>query len=374
MGKLKLNICSYGDPMSPKTWSGTPFHLYSELAKMDCLGTAFNFVALRNKYIRLFPNLFLYLFYRGSIDLKRGFFHRFLNSIRVKRKTQESSTNFTLHTDTCDLPFYKLPINQKHYLFIDSTWNLWSTQYTGMKNYSKKMIYDIEKFESKAYKQMEHIFPISEYVKDNLIEHYGVNPNKITVVGTGLGVIQPYYGKKDYSNGKILYVAKGRFEDKGGFIVLDAFKIALEKNPHLELIIVGQNEYQDKIKSPNIKTYGFIPIEQLQELFNESSLFLMPAINEPWGLVFLEALACKMPIVGLERNSFPELSGNGKYGYSLKEINSEKLANLLVKAFANPEKLEEMGAKGQEFCVNKYTWKNTVTTIVNTIENQSKLK
>jgi glycosyltransferase involved in cell wall biosynthesis len=372
MTKLRLNICSVGDPTSPKTWSGTPFNLYSELKKMDYLGTAFNSKAPSNKYMQRLISLIDRLHYCNSVDMQRGLLHRYFNSKKVENETIKSNTNLTLHTGTLDLPFFKLLKNQKHYLYCDSTWNLWSSFSTNMKGYKKQLLKDAERFEKKAYHQMEHIFSISEYVKKNLISHYGVLPQKITVVGTGLGVITPYVGQKKYSNGKILFAAKGRFEDKGGKLVLEAFKKALTTNPNLELIIVGQNDYTDKIKAPNIKTYGFLQIEELQNFFNECSLFLMPAINEPWGLVYLEALACKMPIVGLNRNSFPEISANGKFGFGLNEADPNKLSEILINAFSNCQKLEEMGIKGQEYCMKKFSWNNTVSIIIKTIESLEK--
>jgi glycosyltransferase involved in cell wall biosynthesis len=370
MGKIKLNICSLGDPTNPKTWSGTPFNLYSELKRMDYLGTAFSSNAsINNYYFRGLISLLSKYYYSNSVDQERGVFQRYLNANKVKNETANSHSKLTLHTGTLDLPFFKLPPDQKHFLFCDSTWNLWKSNSTEIIGYKKKLLNDSEVLERKAYFQMEHIFSISEYVKNNLISHYGISPEKITVVGTGLGVIKPYFGMKNYSNGKILFAAKGRFEDKGGFLVLEAFKIALKSNPNLELVIVGQNEYVERINLPNVKTYGYINIEDLQNIFNESSLFLMPAINEPWGLVYLEALSCKIPIVGLNRNSFPEISEYGKYGFGLNEADPNKLSQILVNSFSDQKTLKEIGMKGQEYCLKNFTWNNTVSKIINTIEN-----
>lgn len=368
MEKIKLNVCSLGDPTDPKTWSGTPYNLYSELKEMDRLGVAFCSSATVNKYERRLINLLNRFHYGNSVDLGRGHVHRHLNSKVAIAKTAMSSSSLTLHTGTLDLPFVKLPSYQKHYLFCDTTWNLWASQSTNMLGYTKKLLKAAEELEKKAYHQMEHIFTISCYVKDNIVSHYKVSPCKITVVGTGLGVIKPFFGLKDYSNGKILFAAKGRFKDKGGHLVLEAFDMASKINPNLELIVVGQKEYINNIKIPNVKVYGFIDLEQLQNIFNESSLFLMPAINEPWGLVYLEALACKMPIVGLNRNSFPEISENGKYGFGLHEADPLKLSEIMLRAFSNPQHLAEMGEKGQEYCLNKFSWNKTVCKIVNTIE------
>jgi len=366
----KINLCSLGDPTNPKTWSGTPFNLCQELQKINCLANTFSSMVTPNKYVRILLGWVMKSYYKNSADVERGFLHRYLNSELVKRLTENSSSNLTLHTGTLDLPFSNFPKKQKHYLYCDSTWNLWSSYSTQMQGYKSRLLKDAEKLEKKSYNQVEHIFTISEYVKENLINHYQINPQKITVVGTGLGVIKPYLGTKDYSNGKILFAAKGRFEDKGGKLVLKAFEMASAINPDMELIIVGQNEYTERLKGKNIKTYGFIPIEELQNIFNECSLFLMPAINEPWGLVYLEALACKMPIIGLNRNSFPEISQNAKYGFGLDDEDPEKLCKILLEAFSDNKKLEEMGKAGQEFCLEKFSWSKTISRIMNVINNQ----
>ncbi len=367
MQNAKLNICSLGDPKSPKTWSGTPYNLYNEISKLNKLGIAFDSAKTQPDFLKYVIKIISKIYYLFSKNTEKGKIERYFKAKTVAQTVHNCNTKYTLHTGTSDLPFTKLPVGQKHYLYCDSTWNLWSSFSTDMKGISKRLINDAERLEKESYAQMEHIFPISEYVKENLINHYGIDSTKITVVGTGLGVIQPYFGAKDYHNGKILFAAKGRFKDKGGFLVLEAFEKAQKINPDLKLIIVGQNDYNEEIKMKNVETYGFIPIEQLQEIFNETSLFLMPAFNEPWGLVYLEAMACKMPIVGINRNSFPELSGYGKYGFGIENTDADELKETIVRAFQNPEKLEIMGKEAQQFCVQNFSWNNTVSKIINTI-------
>jgi glycosyltransferase involved in cell wall biosynthesis len=371
MTATQINLCAIGDPTDPRTWSGTPYNLYSVLKQMNCLSSAFNSIAVENKKIQRFISLFSKLFYGTPIELNRGFLMRYLNAAKVKSLTARSNSRSTLHTGTLDLPFLIFPANQKHYLYCDFTWNL-AIQSPYLSSRIKK-IKSLEQLERRAFLQMEHIFPISEFVKENLISHYGIPEGKITVAGTGLGVIKPFFGQKEYTNHKILYAAKGLFKNKGGDLVLEAFQMAWRKNPSLELIIVGHNEYTHKIHIPNVITYGFIPDEELQSLFDECSLFLMPAIHEPWGLVYLEALACKMPIVGLNRNSFPEISGYGQYGFMLDDPNPAKLCDIILDAFAHPQLLAEIGEKGQRYCLEKYSWNHTLSKIIQTIKKNKKL-
>lgn len=367
---VKINLCTSGDPTDPKTWSGTPHNIYQQLKKKDAIGIAFNFKS--SGLLQKIAKALSILYYHSNADNDRGALLRYLNSKLAISKTASSVTLHTLHMGSYGVGLNKLPKNQYHYLYTDATWNLWSKQSAYMGKYSKKLMNDAELLDKNSYEQYRHIFTISEYVKANIADHYQIDPDKITVVGTGVGVIKPYFGEKKFNNGKILFVAKGRFEDKGGDLVIDAFKKALETNPDLELSIVGQRSYTDKTHHPKIKTYGFLPLEDLQEMFETHSLFLMPAYNEPWGLVYLEALSCKMPIVGLNRNAFPEISNYGECGFGLDDPDAELLAKTITDAFNNTEKLSQMAEAGQKYCLSKFTWEHSVDKIlqvVNTINN-----
>ncbi len=365
MDNFKINLCSMGDPHNPRTWSGTPFHLYSELSKKDQCEKAFN---------ANIPLLFraglacLSVPIYGKFDINRGPISRYSSAFNVAITTQNSQSHHTLHTSTLSLPFINNPVNHNHYLYCDSTWNLWSRHATNMQKCSRRMTMLFDDLEKQAYAQVKHIFPISHYVKDNLVNYYGIPAEKITVVGTGLGVINPFHGEKDYSNRKILFVAKGRFKDKGGDLVMAAFEKALAIDPYLQLTIVGSEEAKKFESHPNINVLGFVSLEELQALFDSHSLFLMPAFNEPWGLVYLEAMVCKMPIMGLERNSFPELSGNGRFGFNITSEDPAVLGDAIVDAFSDLTRLHEMGAKAQAYCLQQFSWENTVNRMMNIIE------
>jgi glycosyltransferase involved in cell wall biosynthesis len=363
--KLKLNLCSIGVPTDPHTWSGTPFHIYSELNRRGQCAEAFN--ADLPQGLKQSLSLLSVCFY-GKADISRAPIRRYASAFNTTIRTKVSGSPYTLHTSTLSLPFLVRPKRQYHYLFCDSTWNLSLRYATNAENYSKRTVTLFDRLERHAYSQMNHIFSISNYVRNNLIEYYRVPPEKTTCVGTGLGVINPFTGKKDYSARKILFTAKRKFRDKGGELVVEAFRKALQIDPKLELTIVGSEEARKFDKCPNITVLGFLPLQDFQELFDTHSLFLMPALNEPWGLVYLEAMACKMPIMGLRRNSFPEISGYGKYGFSVEKADPSLIANFLVDAFKNPERLKEMGEQAQAYCLSQFSWESTVNQILDVVE------
>jgi glycosyltransferase involved in cell wall biosynthesis len=353
---------SFGNPENSKTWSGTPSNIIKALK-----GQGYNLLAIdasinnrfRERYYRLVHKLYGFKF-----DYHRGKLPRLYRARISQEQSLAKNCNKILHTGTLDLPLSKVRKEVEHYLFCDSTWNLWSQYATNIDQYPTKMLKLAEELEQESYSQIKHFFPISEYVRNNLVNYYGVNPNQITVVGTGRGSIQAFAEEKDYENGHILFVAKDRFDDKGGPLLLEGFKIAQRQNPNLNLVIVGDDKYREQIGViPNVMVTGYISWEELQNLFNTAALFAMPAVNEPWGLVYLEALACRTPILGLNRNSLPEITCQGEYGFLVDEPNADQVADAILSAFSNPDKLREMGLAGQKYCLEKFSWDQVASTI-----------
>ena len=93
----------------------------------------------------------------------------------------------------------------------------------------------------------------------------------------------------------------------------------------------------------------------------------MPALHEPWGLVYLEALVCRTPILGLARNAFPELAGGGRFGYVVADETAEAVARAIVEACADPAELARRGTAGQAHTLSTFTWGQTARRIVDVV-------
>jgi glycosyltransferase involved in cell wall biosynthesis len=359
-----------GDPKNPKTWSGTPSNISNALENLGVkvVGINSNF-----KKSQKLIHLVLHKLTGLGTDYRRGKMARTRSAKILEARIQALGCKKILHTGTFDLPMPKTNAEIEHYLFCDSTWNLWSKCATNITRYPPEMLKLSEKLERDSYAQIKHFFSISEYVRQNLIDHYQVEPERITVVGTGRGKIKPLKEEKDYAKGHILFVGKERFEDKGGPLLIEGFKKAQKKNPSLKLVIVGQEQYKKLIGSvPNVTVTGFIPWDELQNLFNTAALFAMPAFNEPWGLVYLEALACQTPILGLNRNSLPEITCQGQYGFLVDEPTPESIAETILQAFSNPNKLRDMGAAGQKYCLEQFSWEQVASKIASVMLGNKK--
>jgi glycosyltransferase involved in cell wall biosynthesis len=366
----RIAVCSpVGDPLSAATWSGTPAAICTVLRERGRLGPTLDSSNYGGRVLPRVAQRLSQMYYGQSFDIGRGRFERWLRSRLVQKKFSAAGATDVLHTSTYDLPLHGRTPTMRHFLFCDSTWNLWSKHATTLPLYNAKLVSDSERLERTAYRQMTHIFPISEYVRANLIEHYNVPPERVTAVGTGRGAIHPFTGSKDPSRETILFVAKERFEDKGGAMLIEGFKLARRIRPTLRLTVLGDERYRQALRAvPNVEVHGYVSSEQLQQLFNESILFAMPALNEPWGLVYLEALSCRMPVLGLNRNALPEITQGCRFGFCVDTATPEAICATLLDAFSDRARLERMGVEGQAYCLANYTWERTVGRIVETID------
>ena len=352
---------AFGDPLDPRTWSGAPANLAMALMRK---GTTVEGIAPR---MSLFEKAAIAAFDMvtgvgrpiNTEHILRGRFSR----SRLARRTEQAACQLglrsVLHTGTFDLSVDRNP-SLKHYLYCDHTWDLTRRYHRDVPKYNAQAMDEFERAEREALMGLSHIFTFGQYVRDNLIEHYGVLPHRVTAVGSGMGQIEPYYGSKDYSKNHLLFVAKHLWEAKGGELLLEAFDIARHQISDLKLTIVGGPDRP--LYLYNVRVWDNMPWRALQSLYRDATLLVQPMYNDPWGQVYLEAMASRTVVMGLRRNGLPELTGNGVHGFMVDKPEPLALAKAIVAACANPKRLEKMADKAQGFAA-QYTWAKTAEQI-----------
>lgn len=358
-----------GDPRDPRAWSGTPSNLIGALERQGYTVFGIDSTIKKRRYHRAYR--LLHRAFGLGDDYLSGRFARMHCAKYVQAQSLGLGCTKVLHMGLLDLPLPKTDTRVEHYAFLDTNFNLLSQYTQNITRYTPRMHQLIEKLDRESYAQLKHIFTTSEYVRNNLINHYQIDSNHVTSVGTGRGTIEPFTAEKDYRNGHILFVVKSdaynfesRFEEKGGTLLIEGFKLAQRKNPSLKLVVVGNDKYASLIGDvPNVTVKGYVSWEELQNLFYTAALFAMPTPNEAWGLVYLEALACKTPVLGLNQNSLPEITRNGQYGFLVDEETPERVADAILNAFSNPQRLKEMGTSGQKYCLETFSWDSVATKI-----------
>ncbi len=212
--------------------------------------------------------------------------------------------------------------------------------------------------EACAYRALTHVFCLSQSTAHELVSEYGLDRSRVSVTGTGTGPIRAYHGSKDYANGKILFVAKQRTEEKGIGLLLEAFPLVKRARPDATLTVVGGGLDRSQLSTlpAGVTVIANLELPELEKAFQEAAIFAMPALFEPWGLVYLEAMLCRTPVLGLRRRALPEMTANGRYGFLVDEPTPQLVADGLIRGLADPGLLARMGDEGQQHVQSTYTW------------------
>ncbi|MEM1436665.1 MAG: glycosyltransferase family 4 protein [Pseudomonadota bacterium] len=217
--------------------------------------------------------------------------------------------------------------------------------------------------ERRIYHANRGVFVFSEFVKRSLVHDYGVDPERVTVVHSGVSIEetelsdQPAPGK--FERPKVLFIGRD-FERKGGPEVLAAFAEVKKQIPDATLVIAGCSP---KIAQPDVRVLGFIDqrtIENQQRILNlyrEASLYVMPSHFEPFGIPFCEAMLFHTPCIGTETNAIPEMVKNDVTGYVVPVGNVEALRDRMLQVLSNPAAARTMGSAGYEFARERFLWR-----------------
>ncbi len=100
--------------------------------------------------------------------------------------------------------------------------------------------------------------------------------------------------------------------------------------------------------------------------YHQADVFCLPSIQEGFGIVFLEAMACGLPIVSTTAAAIPEVVPHGKAGLLVPPRDVNKLAGALIGLLGDQEKRHQFGSFGQSH-VRQYDWSAVAGLFLETI-------
>ncbi|WP_150263023.1 glycosyltransferase family 4 protein [Parvimonas micra] len=168
--------------------------------------------------------------------------------------------------------------------------------------------------------KVDGIFCLSEKQKEEIIEVFEYNKDKVYVIGGGYDLEFYYKGEdKIYNkNSKLKLIYAGKFSRaKGVIYLLKAFEKVKDKY-NIELILAGSGtgeEYDEIISysqkmSDKVKLYGYMDMQEIADLFRSCDIFVMPSFYEGLSLVTIEAMACDLKVVMNELENFMDFVGD----------------------------------------------------------------
>lgn len=252
--------------------------------------------------------------------------------------------------------------------------------------------------ENHAYNTADGVIAVSQQMKTDVVEAYGINPEKVTVIHNG---IDPEFYKPTFDNDLLLEYSinpdipfvlfVGRITRQKGISQLISAAQYFNKNCQIVLCAGAPDtpeiaaETEQLIAELKSKRDGIIlisemlPREKIKVLYSHARVFACPSLYEPFGIINLEAMACETPVVGSAVGGIPEIIVEGKTG-NLIELESISRTDFNPK---NPEEFQtnfaekinfllenesiatEMGKAGRKRVLDIFSWESIAKTTYN---------
>jgi glycosyltransferase involved in cell wall biosynthesis len=172
----------------------------------------------------------------------------------------------------------------------------------------------------------EKVFLTAHWVER---EFYPRNPDK-----------QKYFGV-DETTPVLLFV--GRVSDEKGVMELPVIYDAVKKKiPGVRIVVAGKGPSEEKLKEllPDGIFLGWVPHDELPNLYSSADMFVLPSQFDTFGCVVLEALACGLPAVCYATKGPKEIIDHGQSGFLC--VNNGEMISSIVSYLSKPNEKTKM--------------------------------
>ena len=169
----------------------------------------------------------------------------------------------------------------------------------------------------------DRVVTVSQFTKDMVVRHYGIDPNKIEVVHNGIDAedyppiqVMPQALKQLKQSGHKVIVFVGRLTlQKGPDYFVKLAKKVLELRPKTIFVVAGSGDMQNQCLreaadlsiADKIIFTGFLRGEELNQIYRAADLYVLPSVSEPFGITPLEAIMNGAPVLISKQSGVSEI-------------------------------------------------------------------
>jgi len=190
----------------------------------------------------------------------------------------------------------------------------------------------------------------SDFVRNEFLKDYKNKSITITPA-VDIKLFKPLDLKEEKN--RVLFV--GNFGEQYLHKGLNYLINALGKSKGIKLVVIGEG---DKKQIKEVEFIGIKKGKELVEEINKSSILILPSTSnaESFGMVLIEAMACKKPVIGSNIGGIPYVIDDGVNGLLVPPKNSQALTDAITKILSNPKLAKQMGENGYKKVKDGFTW------------------
>jgi len=216
----------------------------------------------------------------------------------------------------------------------------------------------------RALKHVQRIISISEITKAKFLEWARLPAEKVSILPNAIQIDQYGVGSKDpelvqrygLQNKKVVMTLArlaGKERYKGIDEVLEILPELLEADPMIMYMVVGDGTDRVRLERKavhlgvrsNVIFTGGVPEVEKAKYYHLADAFVMPGRCEGFGFVYLERMACGIPVVASKLDGSREAVRNGELGILVDPDNRQEIRDGILHALNRPKGIIPDGLK-----------------------------
>lgn len=236
------------------------------------------------------------------------------------------------------------------------------------------ILHQLEKYyiKKRQKKAGAKVFTVSTYYKDYLLNNLG---GSIVILPNAINCHLFYFPEEKNIGNPLRLISVGRLvKNKNHLFLLEVAAYLKEAGIIFEMIILGEGPLIYTLRQ-NLKELGLEEdvilkgnVENPEDFYQHSHIYLHSALDEPFGLALLEAMSAGLPVICLDGKGNRELIEQGKNGFMFAKPDVAGFAEKIIILMNNPDEYKKMSGYAKNFAA-KYDIKLYVDRLVESYVN-----
>ncbi|RNC63053.1 MAG: putative teichuronic acid biosynthesis glycosyltransferase TuaC [Candidatus Dichloromethanomonas elyunquensis] len=191
---------------------------------------------------------------------------------------------------------------------------------------------------------------------------------KISVINNGAELDGREYKPENSTHTtlrKIISVSNLK-KTKGIDLNIQALASLADQFPDIEYTVIGDGEERPNLEKMadhlnlhrHVTFMGQLPHSETMKQMASADIFCLPSWQEGFGVVYIEAMAQGMPVIGVRGEGIEDVIEPGRNGLLVRPQNVEDIVQSLEALLRDPALAARLGEAGRETVLQGYTWEN----------------
>lgn len=201
--------------------------------------------------------------------------------------------------------------------------------------------------------------------KHEMAKRYGLSESKISVITPGIDTSiftqldssrrQKIKKKLELKANDLIigFVAMYISRAKGADILIKAFSRLRDENPHVKLLLIGNDKLGFR-RHPSIIYRGPVNKNELPYCYNAMDIFVFPSRSDSAPKAVMEAFACGVPVVASNVGAIPDWIKEGENGFLTEPDDVDRIISCCRRLLKNEELRIKIGKNARKYAVRNF--------------------